>query len=258
MAELWFIGLGLGDERDVSRRAMDVLRSGAAIYAEEYTAVWSPGAFDRLSREVGRPVQMLTREEVESERPILSALAQGGNVAFLAVGDPFSATTHIALRLAAERAGYPTHYLPNASILSAAAGVLGLIPYRFGRTVSLPFPEPGFAPTSPIDAIARNRLSGLHTLVLLDLRPAEGRFLTASEALGVLRERDREERVISGELKVAVLARVGRADQATFFGPIDTLRKLDFGAPMHALVVPAPELHFQEAEALARFGPGRR
>lgn len=256
MGELWFIGLGLGDEQDMSRRSIDVLRGCAAIFGEEYTAIWSPGAFDRLAREVGRPIALLAREEVEDERPILSALAQGGNVAFLAVGDPFGATTHLALRLAAERAGYPTHYLPNASILSAAAGTLGLIPYRFGRTVSLPFPEPGFEPTSPIDAIDRNRQNGLHTLVLLDLRPAEGRFLTASEALSILRERDVEERVVSGHLKVAVLARVGRADQATFYGPVDALRKLDFGAPMHAVVVPAPELHFEEAEALRQFDLG--
>lgn len=257
MAQLWFIGLGLGDERDVSRRAFEILRGCRAIFAEEYTATWSAGAFDRLAHEVGHPITLLSREEVESEHPILAALAQGENVAFLAVGDPFAATTHLALRLAAQRAGYPTHYLPNASILSAAAGVLGLIPYRFGRTVSLPFPEHGFAPTSPVDAIARNRLNGLHTLVLLDLRPAEGKFLTASEALSILRERDPEGKVITGELKVAVLARVGRPDQAVAYGAVDDLRTLDFGAPMHALVVPAPDLHFEEAEALGRLPKGR-
>lgn len=255
MGELWFIGLGLGDEQDVSRRALAVMRSLAAVFAEEYTATWSPGAFDRLSKEIGRPVLRLSREEVEGERRILAALAGGGTAALLTVGDPFAATTHLALRLAAEKAGHTTHYLPNASILSVAAGVLGLIPYRFGRTVSLPFPEPGFAPTSPVDAIRRNREAGLHTLVLLDLRPSEDRFLSASEALAVLKERDPDRTVFRDDLLAAVLARVGRPDQQVWCGTLRELSSIDFGAPMHCLVVPAPDLHFEETEALRRFPP---
>ena len=252
MAALWFVGVGLGDEQDVSRRAVAVLARCAHVFAEQYTAIWSPGAFERLSREIGRPIVELSRQEVEDERRILSALAEGSDVAFLAVGDPFSATTHLALRLAAENAGYPTRYLPNASILCAAAGVLGLIPYRFGRTVSLPFPEPGFAPSSPLGAIRSNREGGKHTLVLLDLRPAERRFLSASEALALLRERDPDGRALPPMTEVAVVARVGRADQRAWYGPLEQLVEIDFGPPLHALVVPAPELHFEEAEALGR------
>lgn len=253
MAELWFIGLGLGDERDVSRRAIDVLRTCTTVFAEEYTATWSAHAFDRLAQEIARPIHPLSREEVEGEARVLSALSAGTRVAFLAVGDPFGATTHLALRLAAEKAGHATFYLPNASILTAAPGVLGLIPYRFGRTVSLPFPEPGFQPTSPLEAIQRNRAAGLHTLLLLDLRPSEGRFLSASEALRVLSERDANRSVFAPSLKVAVLARVGRPDALVRYGTVERLAALDFGAPMHAIVIPAPELHFEEAEALRRF-----
>ncbi len=253
MAELWFVGLGLSDERGLSRRALDALATADAVYAEEYTAVAPPGTLERLGRELGRPIRCLDRPLLESERPILEALDRHRRVALLVVGDPFAATTHVALRLAAERAGHDWRYVPGASILSAAAGFLGLMHYRFGRTVSLPLPEPGFAPRSPIDQIGGNRDRGLHTLLLLDLRPSEGRFLTAGAALALLRERDPEATVVSDRTPVAVAARVGRDDAHGWFGALAAVLPLDLGPPPHALVVPAPTLHFEEEAALARF-----
>ncbi len=252
MAELWFVGLGLDDERGLSRRALDVLRT-SEVFVEEYTAVASPGALDRLARELGRPIRPLRRAELEAETPLLEALGRSARVALLVVGDPFAATTHVALRLAAERAGHTWRYLPNASILVAAAGFLGLMHYRFGRTVSLPLPSPGFSPSSPLEQIAGNRSRNLHTLVLLDLAPEEGCYLRAEVALALLREKDPDGRVLGEDAPIAVAARVGRDDAAGFFGPFRALRTVDFGPPLHTLVVVAPELHFQEEAALARF-----
>ncbi len=209
MSELSFVGLGLSDERGLSSRAWEALRAADEVFAEEYTATPLDGTWERLSAELHRRVQRLSRAELESERPILEALERSPHVVLLVVGDPFAATTHVALRLAAERAGHRWTYLPNASILTAAAGFLGLQPYRFGRTVSLPFPEPGFAPPSPLEQIAGNRERGLHSLVLLDLRPAEGKFLSGASALALLRERDPEGAVIPRGAPVAVAARVG-------------------------------------------------
>lgn len=253
MSELLFVGLGLGDERGLSRRSLDALRSADLVFAEQYTAVAPPGTLDRLEAEIERPVRRLDRTAVEAEAPILEALGRRARVAFLVVGDPFAATTHVALRLAAERAGHSWSYYPNASILSAAAGFLGLMHYRFGRTVSLPFLVPGFAPRSPLDQIAGNRSRGLHTLLLLDLKPEEDRFLLAGEALGRLRELDPEGAVVADSTEVAVAARVGRDDARGFFGSFERLRSTDFGPPMHTVVVPAPELHFEEAAALERY-----
>ncbi len=251
MGELWFVGLGLDDELGLSRRALEVLAS-SEVLAEEYTAVAPAGTVERLARSIGRPIRTLDRALLESEAPVLEALARVPRVALLVVGDPFVATTHVALRLAAERAGHSWRYLPNASILTAAAGFLGLMHYRFGRTVSLPLPAPGFAPRSPLDHIAENRARGLHTLLLLDLRPRDARFLTAGEALTILRDRDPDARALRDSDPVAVAARVGRSDAAGFFGPFGTMRGRDFGPPLHTIVVPAPELHFEEAAALER------
>jgi diphthine synthase len=253
MGELAFVGLGLGDERDLGSRAIETLRASGEIFAEEYTAVASAGTVERLAASLSRPIRKLSRAELESETPLLEALGRTDRVALLVVGDPFAATTHVSLRLAAERAGHEWRYLPGASILTAAAGFLGLMHYRFGRTVSLPFPSPGFRPRSPLERLGENRSRGLHTLVLLDLAPEGPRFLTANEGLSLLREQDPEGTVLPDVAPVAVAARVGRPDAAGFFGTFDHLRTVDFGAPMHTIVVPAPELHFEEEAALARF-----
>jgi diphthine synthase len=253
VSELLFVGLGLSDERGLSAQAMDALRGSDEVLAEEYTATAPAGTLERLGAALGRPVRRLDRALLESERPVLEALARRPRVALLVVGDPFAATTHVALRSAVERAGHTWRYFPNASILTAAAGFLGLQHYRFGRTVSLPFPEPGFEPRSPIEQIAGNRGRGLHTLVLLDLRPGEGRFLLAPEALRLLRERDPEGKALPANGRVAVVARVGREDAGAWFGSIPELLEVDFGLPMHALVVPAEELHVEEEAALERF-----
>ncbi len=253
MGELAFVGLGLGDERGLSERARELLASSAIVFAEEYTAVAPAGTLERLGRQVGKEVRRLDRSLLESEGPILDALSQHDRVSLLVVGDPFAATTHVALRLAAERAGHRWSYCPNASILTAAAGFLGLMHYRFGRVVSLPLPLPGFAPTSPLEHISANRARQLHTLVLLDLRPEEGRFLSATAALGLLRERDPDGTVLADPDPIAVVARVGREDARAWVGAFSRLRAFDFGPPMHAIVVLASPLHFEEEAAVRRF-----
>lgn len=252
MGELWFIGLGLSDERGLSELALGALRDADRVFAEEYTAVAPPGTLARVAARIGRPVERLDRPLLESERPILEALRAHPRVALLVVGDPFAATTHVALRLAAEEAGHSWKYLPNASILTAAAGFLGMMHYRFGRTVSLPFPAPGFSPRSPFEQIAANRSRGLHTLLLLDLRPEEGRFLTAGQALRLIAEIDPVVSGLGPTDLLAVAARIGQESAAGWFAPLARLAGVDFGPPLHVVVVPA-ELHFQEAAALARF-----
>jgi diphthine synthase len=252
MGELYFVGVGLLDERDLSLRALDLLRDCSPVFAEEYTSVLAPGSFDRLGALIGRPVERLDRAELEDETRVLEALDRSPRVALLVPGDPFAATTHAALRESALARGHTFRYVPNASIATAAAGFLGLMSYRFGRIASLPFPEPGFAPTSPIEAIRSNRSVGLHTLLLLDLRPREGRFLSASEALQLLGQRDPERAVVPPDLEVAVVARLGSESARAWYGPRRILERGDFGPPLHAIVLPAPELHFEERAALDR------
>ena len=258
MGELWFVGAGLGDERDLSARALEALRTCDALFAEEYTSLLAQGSLERLAATLGRPVLLLTRAEVEAGERVLGALATVPRVGLVVAGDPFVATTHVALRIAAEQAGHGWRYVPGPSILTAAVSLLGLMHYRFGRTVSLPFVDPGFDPSSPFEAIGRNRAVGLHTLLLLDLRPSEQRFLTAHDALGRLAGERAALAGIDEATELGVVARVGRAEQGAWWGLRNELEPVDFGPPLHALVVPAPELHFEERAAVARWRVVRR
>lgn len=254
MGQLAFIGLGLGDDRDLSPRARERLRRCGAIFYETYTSRTAPGTLERLAEELERPIQTLSRAEVEAEEPVLAALGVHSHVGFLCAGDPFAATTHVALRLAAEKAGHSWVYLPGASVLTAAPSFLGLQHYRFGRTVSLPFPSPHFAPRSPLAGIEQNRNQDLHTLVLLDLRPEEDRFMTANEGLRILADRDTDSArpVLPADLGIAVVARVGTDEARAWYSSRAQLEGTDFGPPLHCLVVPGPTLHFEEKEALER------
>jgi diphthine synthase len=254
VSELFFVGVGLCDEKDLSRRALETLADCPVVFAETYTSELRAGSLERLAVELGRPITVLGRAELEEERTLRAALERYPRVALLVVGDPFAATTHVAVRVAVESWGHRWHYLPNASALTAVPGLLGLMPYRFGRTVSFSFAVPGFSPRSPLEMIGRNRAAGLHSLVLLDLDPVRHAYLSPQEAIRTLSGTGSEDPLgLPAEAELAVVARVGHPDEAAFLGRATELSAVDFGPPLHALVVPAPELHFQEEAAIARW-----
>jgi len=68
--------------------------------------------------------------------------------------------------------GVQTNVIHNASIVSAM-GCSGLVVYRFGEIVSLPFFTENWRPYSFYPRIKANREQGLHTLCLLDIKVKE-------------------------------------------------------------------------------------
>ncbi len=255
MGELLFVGLGLTDERDLSLRAVDLLRGCRKVFLEEYTSRSAPGTRDRLEALLGHPVEPLDRAAVESETPLLRALASEGTVALVVVGEPFAATTHVSLRLAAEDRGHRWRVLHNASILTAGPSLSGLSLYKFGRTCSLPVPRENYRPRSPYETLSANTRAGSHSLVLLDLDPAASRYLTAPEALRLLASLEAEwgEGVLPPGRRVVALARVGSEGARVVVGPWETVAQADLGPPLHALILPGEPLHFIEEDALARW-----
>ena len=167
------------------------------------------------------------------------------------VGDPFSATTHVELRIRARKLGIPVTVVHGASALTAVPGLLGLQHYKFGRTTTLPFPEKGYFPESPYDIIVENHSRGLHTLVLLDIQADKGRLMTANDGMGILSELENRKRggILGPDALVGVVARAGSALPVVRAGRLAVLAKEDFGPPHHSIVVPG-KLHFMEAEAL--------
>jgi len=253
MGYLIFVGLGLSRPEDMSVRALTALRDCDEVFAEFYTSRLIDASPAELEEYIGRKVTVLRRGEVEEGDVIIEA-ARHHRVAFMVAGDPMSATTHVDLRIRAMEEGIETDLVHGVSIFTAAAAAFGLQPYKFGRAVTIPFPEPGYLPASPYDNILENRSRGLHTLVLLDIREEEGRYMTSAEAVRWLL--DAEERLGKGLLDADTVicagARIGSSEQRLLAGPPALLSEVDMGPPLHCLVVPG-KLHFMEARALVRF-----
>jgi len=256
---LAFVGLGLHDEKDVTARGLEEIRAADIVFAEDYTSRQSEGAIARLSELTGRDIQMLSREQVEEGSAILESCA-GRRVAFLVVGDPLTATTHVDLRLRAHKAAVETEIIHASSALTAVPGILGLQHYKFGRVTTLPYPQEGYLPTSPCEMILENLERGLHSMVLLDIDSENERYMTAPEGMRLLLEMSRKvgkrEVTISEDTFVCVVARAGSPDCVASSGRLGEMRLADFGPPLHTIVVPG-RLHFMEEEALRAFAPAR-
>lgn len=250
---LYFIGLGLNDEKDITVKGLNLVKKADVVYLENYTAVLNcPISY--LEKQYDKKIILADRDMVEKdpEKTILKD-AKDKNVAFLVVGDPFGATTHMDLLMRAKKAGIKTQVIHNASIISAI-GVTGLQVYKFGKTTSIPFPEKGFEPETPYDVLKENQKIGLHTLLLLDLRPKENKFMTINDAINNLLkiEMRRNEKAFTRDTLCIGCAKIGSLDQKIKAGKASELLKFDFGPGLHCLIVPG-KMHFAEEEAIAMF-----
>ena len=85
---LWVIGLGLGDERDVTLKGADAIRGADVVFLEAYTSILGVPAA-ALEAAFGVRIHLAHRETVELEAElILGPAREGMKVAFLVVGDP--------------------------------------------------------------------------------------------------------------------------------------------------------------------------
>jgi len=176
--------------------------------------------------------------------------AKENNVAFLVVGDVFSATTHTDLFLRAKEKNIEIKIIHNTSILTAV-GQVGLELYKYGKTTSMPFFEKSFEPETPYKVIKSNLEHGLHTLILLDIKKKENRFMTINIALEQFKqiEKKRKERIITKDLRVVGCARIGNKNSVIKYGKVKDLINFNFGEPLHCLIIPG-KLHFMEEEML--------
>jgi len=252
LGELVFVGLGLFDERDISLRGLDEIKDVDTVFAEFYTSLMPGLSVERLRELVGRDVVVVSRRLLEEEegREILRK-ARRGKVAFLVPGDPLIATTHVDLRIRAEREGIKTKVIHGSSIISAVVGLSGLQNYKYGRSVTIPFAEAGFVSETPYRVIVENKERGLHTLCFLDIKAEEKKYMTVKKGLEALLkvEERKSEGVVTRKTLVVGVARAGSEDPTVKAGYVRELVDYEFGGPPHSLVVPG-RLHFMEAEAL--------
>lgn len=255
---LALVGLGLYDDEGITVRGMRELESADSVFAEFYTSTLNEGAVERLARKVGKDIVVLERSQVESADVLLEK-ASKGKVVLLVPGDPMTATTHIDLRLRAARRSIHTVVVNGVSALTAVPGLLGLQHYKFGRTTTVPFPSEGYSPTSPCEVIHENLARGLHTLVLLDIDQDDSKYMTAGQGLNLLMDMERRVGgdVLTEQTLVCVVARAGHPDVVVKAGLMSEILQLDFGPPLHTIVVPG-KLHFMEADALETFAGWKR
>lgn len=249
---LVFVGLGLYDERGLSLMGLEEVKRSDLVFAEFYTSLMPGLSVPRLEGVTGKKVRVLSRRDLEERaEAILLEPAKSSRVCLLVPGDPMTATTHVDLRLRAEAINIPTRVVHAASIETAAGAAAGLQSYKFGRTVTIPFINGKTLPSSVYDYCKGNRSLGLHTLLLLDARAEEERYMSISEALTILSklEREKGENVFPDDRLMIGIARLGGPDAVVKADRLDRLKSFDFGAPPHSLIAPGV-LHFMEVEAL--------
>ncbi|XP_031403427.1 probable diphthine methyl ester synthase [Punica granatum] len=266
---LFVVGLGLGDEKDITLKGLEAVRRCDKVYMEAYTSLLSFGlssdGLSTLEKLYGKPITVADREMVEEKADVFLSEARESDVAFLVVGDPFGATTHTDLVVRAKKAGIDVRVVHNASVMNAV-GACGLQLYRYGETISIPFFTETWRPYSFYEKIKKNRDLGLHTLCLLDIRVKEPsleslcrgkkqyeppRFMSINTAIEQLLEVEEKsgESVYGEDTECVGLARLGSEDQMIVAGPMKQLLNVDFGAPLHCLVI-AGETHPLEQEML--------
>ena len=244
---LYFIGLGLNSEKDITINGLEAIKKCDVVYLENYTSILNCSK-ETLEKFYGKKIIPARRAMVEADDNEIIENAKTKNVAFLVAGDPLVATTHIDLFLRAKKEGIKCSIIHNASILSAV-GVTGLQVYKFGKTTSIPLENDNVE--APYDVLKDNLSLGLHTLFLLDLSPEEEKFLSVNDAVRYLlkSELKRNERIFSEKTLCVGCARIGSENQAIKAGSAKELLKFNFGKPVHCLIVPG-KLHFMEEEML--------
>ncbi len=244
---LYFIGLGLNNEKDITVNGLEAVKKCDLVYLENYTSVLncSKGTLEKF---YNQKIILARRNLVEGDNNEIIENAKSKNVAFLVAGDPFAATTHIDLYLRARKEGIKCHVIHNASIINAV-GITGLQLYKFGKTTSIPLENENIE--APYDALKENLSLGLHTLFLLDLNPEEEKFMSVNDAIRYLLkvELKRNEKNFSEKALCVGCARIGSESQIIKFGTAKDLLKINFGKPVHCLIVPG-KLHFMEEESL--------
>ncbi|KAF9445309.1 Diphthine synthase [Macrolepiota fuliginosa MF-IS2] len=270
----FIIGLGLSDERDVTLRGLEAIKSSTRVYLEAYTSILMVQK-ERLEAFYEKTIILADRDMVETQSDEILFNADKEDVSLLVVGDPFGATTHTDIILRARALGIPTRVIHNASIMNAV-GACGLQLYNFGQAVSLVFFTETWKPDSFYDRIKENADLGMHTIVLLDIKVKEQseenlargrkiyeppRYMSIPLAVSQLIEveQSRLSGTLSPDTTLAIaLSRVGGGNghQRIVAGTLTELSQQPtevFGDPLHTLVIVGKRLHHLEVDYAQEF-----
>jgi diphthine methyl ester synthase len=237
------IGIGLWDEKDITVKGLEIVKKCSKVYLESYTSKLSCSVPD-LEKFYGKKIIIADRDLVEkmAEETILKD-ADKNETAFLVIGDPMSATTHLDLVLRAKEKGIKVKIVHNASVL-IAIGVVGLELYKYGKITSIPFENKNVK--TPVEVLKMNKKNGLHTLFLLDLRPSEKKYMGVKEAAEYLIKNK-----VSKDETCVCCAGLGSPSPEIVKSKLSEVKELRLYP--QCLIIPG-KLHFMEEEALEKLG----
>ncbi len=237
---LYLIGIGLGNEKDLTLNALEIIKKADFVYLENYTS--------SLNFKIKEMEKLTDKEIIAADRNLAENTdeivdnAEDNNVAFLVKGDVFSATTHADIFLRAKKRNIECKILHNASILTAI-GDTGLSLYKFGKAVSIPFENANIK--TPYEILNENEK--MHTLILLDLKPDENKYMNFKEGLNYLIKNG-----FNSERKIVICAALGTDNSVIKYGMTRELLNESIEIYPQSIIVPG-ELHFIEEEMLNNF-----
>ncbi len=237
---LFMIGVGLNDAKDITVKGLELVKKSDVIYLENYTSTLNCDVSE-LEELYGKKVILADREMVENQVDKILEEAKSQNVAFLVVGDVFSATTHFGMLMDVKEKEIDVEIVHNTSILNAVSET-GLFLYQFGKITSVPFNYENVK--VPIEVLNDNLEKGYHTLLLLDLNPSEDKFLQVNDVAKYLISNG-----ISEDTLCVGCSRMGGKDQEI---KTAKLKDINLNKTPQCLIIPG-KMHFLEEEALEKW-----
>ena len=239
---LYLIGLGLNKE-SFSYEAMNAIKNCRKIHLDSYT-VELPYNIEELQEIIGKKIEPLTREEIESD--FLIKETKEGNTALLVYGNPLMATTHISLIQEAKKAKIQCKVIHAASILDAVSET-GLQIYKFGKITSMPKWQKNFTPDSFMDIIRENLSIKAHSLILCDIG------LGIVDVLHELSVSAKNKKIKLD--KIIVCSQLGTKESKIYYDTIDAILIKEKNEDEEEIELPfciiiPSELHFMEKEGL--------
>lgn len=235
---LYLIGIGLGDEKDISVKGLEIIKKCDKIYLENYTSRLQCNVKD-LEGLYKKKIIIATRNLVEEGMDSILGEAKKKDIALLIIGSVFAATTHINYLIEGKNKNIQVEVIENTSVFTAV-GITGLSLYNFGKITSIPFENENVV--APIKTINENLKNNLHTLVLLDIKE---KLMSIKEALIYLVNKG-----LNKNQLVIGCAGLGSRDFQIKAGKINEIIQFNFKIYPQCLVIPSEKLHFVEEDAI--------
>ncbi|MDD5054347.1 MAG: diphthine synthase [Candidatus Nanoarchaeia archaeon] len=236
---LYLVGCGISGHGSITVNGLNACKKSDFVYIERYTGFMDDCELSKLESLIGKKIAELSRNEVESgfEKKILPKASEK-NVALMVVGDPLSATTHIELLKECKELNIKCGVIHSSSIHSSLCET-GLFIYRFGKSASIPYPEKNYNPTSFFDIVLKNYENDAHTIVFLDIKKDENKYMRVSEGIKILLKISAERNAFfNEETEVIGVCRLGFKDQSIVFCKAKEFSDLNLKGVPQVLIIP--------------------